>query len=388
MREISRATRLGLVAALVAIPVTAQDRPPVFESPDLTVPVEPTIVRIDGRLHLVYELHITNLLPVNVSIQRLRAFPAGAPSVTLTDLADTALAQRLGRPGPRSERAQPRIIASGLRAIAYLWIPLADSTAKVSDVAHTLELEVARPSGPVAVTATGGRARVSTVAPVVISPPLRGGTWVAIYDPLLVGGHRTAIYTIDGRARIPGRFAVDFIKLPESGVMDTTNARPPDWNGYGSDVLAVADGRIAAAIDDMDDNPTTPGAVGPTITLANGSGNYVALDVGGSRVVFYEHLARGSVAVKPGDRVKRGQVIGRLGNSGSSSIGPHLHFHVADSGSLLAAEGMPFVFTSFERLGAFSSITALRKGERFLPRDEGQTRRMERPEPNAVVRFP
>ncbi len=40
-------------------------------------------------------------------------------------------------------------------------------------------------------------------------------------------------------------------------------------------------------------------------------------------------------------------MIAKLGSSGSTSIGPHLHFHVADASSLLAAEGMPFVFRQF-----------------------------------------
>jgi hypothetical protein len=43
-------------------------------------------------------------------------------------------------------------------------------------------------------------------------------------------------------------------------------------------------------------------------------------------------------AWRPGDRVRRGELLGRLGNSGSST-GPHLHFQVMDRPSALAAEG-------------------------------------------------
>jgi len=49
---------------------------------------------------------------------------------------------------------------------------------------------------------------------------LRGGPWIAIYDPLLSGGHRTAIYTLDSRAGIPGRFAIDWIRLPPGGAFE------------------------------------------------------------------------------------------------------------------------------------------------------------------------
>jgi hypothetical protein len=387
LREISRSTLAVLGLALPFVPAAAQDRPPVTESVDLTVPFVPSTVRIDGRTHLVYELHITNLLSVPVNLSRLQVVARGTSRSTLADLRDTTLSLRLARPGPRAERATPRTIGAGLRAIANLWIAMPEGSLTPRVVKHVLDLEVARPTGTVPVSITGAESRVSTTVAPTIHPPLRGGPWGAIYDPLLVGGHRTVTYTIGGKARIPGRFAIDFVKLAATGAMDTSRtARPRDWNGYGAEVLAVADGVVAAAMDDVDDNPTLPGAPGPTITLANASGNYVALDIGSGRIAFYEHLQRGSVAVKTGDRVKRGQTIGRLGNSGSSSIGPHLHFHLADSTSLLGAEGIPFVFTQFDRIGAFRSIEAIANGETYLA-SPARVRRNERPDPNAVVNF-
>ncbi len=82
--------------------------------------------------------------------------------------------------------------------------------------------------------------------------PLRGGPWAALYNPTMVGGHRTSIYTIDGRARIPARFAIDWVKLAD----DASHARGDatsvaNWHGYAAEVLAVADGTIADAVDDM-----------------------------------------------------------------------------------------------------------------------------------------
>lgn len=73
--------------------------------------------------------------------------------------------------------------------------------------------------------------------------------------------------------------------------------------------------------------------------------------------------------VKVGDRVRKGQVIGLLGNSGNA-VGPRLHFHIGDANSLNGSEGIPFVFDSFEIVG--------------------QTRRhvLEMPLNNNVIRFP
>ena len=76
------------------------------------------------------------------------------------------------------------------------------------------------------------------------------------------------------------------------------------------------------------------------------TGNHVVLDLGGGRFAMYAHLRQGSVAVKAGDRVRRGDVLGRLGNSGNSTE-PHLHFHVADGTSPVDASGLPFVLDRF-----------------------------------------
>jgi murein DD-endopeptidase MepM/ murein hydrolase activator NlpD len=366
----------------------AQERAAILESVDLLVPLAPATVAISGATHIVYELHITNLLPVDVSITRIQVKRADLPGVAIADYRDGDLASRIGRPGLRRGEPNPQIVGPGMRTAAYLWIPLAEGAAAPKAIEHRVELDVLRPSGPVHVTVDGASASVSGESAVVLDPPLRGGPWAAIYSPLLKGGHRTATYTVGGRARIPARFAIDWIRLPASGAMEPAGvSRPADWNGYGADVLAVADGIVAAALDDIAD--TAPGTAAPA-GIENESGNYVALALGRERFVFYEHLQRGSIAVKAGERVKRGQVIARLGNSGSSSMGPHLHFHVSDASSPIAAEGLPFVFDRFEQLGAFRSIEALVSGEPWLADSGGRAnvRIRERPAANSVVQFP
>jgi murein DD-endopeptidase MepM/ murein hydrolase activator NlpD len=270
-----------------------------------------------------------------------------------------------------------------MRAVVNLWIGLPAGASPPASVSHAVALEVLAAAGPTRASVEGGVSAVPSQALAVLDPPLGGGPWVAVYDPLLKGGHRTAIYAVEGRARIPGRFAIDFITLPHPGSSLRAPAVPPDdRNGFGSDVLAVADGTVAAALDDTPDD--TPRPIAPE----SASGNYVALDIGGGRFAFYEHLQRGSLAVKAGQRVRRGEVIARLGSSGSTSIGPHLHFHVADRNSLLAAEGLPFVFREFTQLGGFASIDALVDGQPWSAAPSERQATLERPAPNAVLRFP
>jgi murein DD-endopeptidase MepM/ murein hydrolase activator NlpD len=62
------------------------------------------------------------------------------------------------------------------------------------------------------------------------------------------------------------------------------------------------------------------------------AGNYVLLDIGGGRFASYAHFQPNSLKVKVGDRVKLGQVLGLVGNSGNSDL-PHLHFHITNAAS-------------------------------------------------------
>ncbi|HEX2444962.1 MAG TPA: M23 family metallopeptidase [Vicinamibacterales bacterium] len=359
----------------------APPREPVVQSVDLLVPFAPVMFKQSGSLQLAYELHVTNFLSVDVSLNAVKV--RGVDGQTLAEYRADDLQRLVVRPGLRHDHATPHVLGAGARAVVNFWIALAAGSPPPKSVEHVVDLDVLRPAGSLGTVVEGGASAVASRAVATLDPPLGGGPWVAIYDPLLKGGHRTAIYTVGGRARIPGRFAIDFIALPPAGVMVRNPAvRPENRNGFGSDVLAVADGTVVAALDDTPDETPKP------VPVEQASGNYVAIDLGDRRFAFYEHLQRGSLAVRTGQRVLRGQVIARLGSSGSTSIGPHLHFHVADANSLLAAEGLPFAFREFAHLGEFASIDALVSGERPSLAAGDRRAEVERPAPNSIVRFP
>lgn len=382
MMTLARAARLLFVTLLPLItarPLPAQSRQPVVPSVDLRVLASPVTFEQAGRRQLVYELQVTNFQPVGIEIVEVRVNAAsGDPPLAVSR--DQDLSSRVVRPGLPHSHATPRLLAPGLTAVVNFWIPLPDGVTP-SSIGHAIDLRVLR-QPPQTATVEGGAATVSSQPAVALGPPLEGGLWAAVYDPQLKGGHRTAMYAVDGRARIPGRFAIDWIRLGPDGVMPPTPiGRADHRNGFGANVLAVAEATVAAAVDDTVDQTPSP------VPAEKASGNYVALDLGAGRVAFYEHLKQGSILVRPGDRVTRGQVIAQLGSSGSSSTGPHLHFHVADANSLLGAEGLPFVFVRFEHLGAFTSIDALGKGQRYVDAPP-VIEQNARPSPNAVVRFP
>lgn len=190
----------------------------------------------------------------------------------------------------------------------------------------------------------------------------------------------------EGKARIAERFAIDFQKVDEKGDI-LPNPFPDEitntmFFGYGADVLAVADGTVAFVRDGIPENvPQSSGEIRPAvpITRETVAGNQVSLALGPDRFAFYAHLQPGSIPFKVGDRVRRGQVIGRVGNAGNA-VGPHFHFHLGDRNSLNGCEGIPFVFDRFDLVGRGS-------GEKSNARGAGETHRSELPLKDDLVSF-
>ncbi len=160
-----------------------------------------------------------------------------------------------------------------------------------------------------------------------------------------------------------------------------------NWAPYGADVLAVADGRVVKIVDGVPENDPTSDTKAVPITLETVAGNYLILELGDGRYALYAHLQPGSFAVKQGARVRRGQTLAKLGNSGQSDA-PHLHLHIMDEPSPLAAEGLPLVLSSFELQGHVASLHVLTDGTGWKPSAPSSTRTGEMPIENAVVRFP
>ena len=89
--------------------------------------------------------------------------------------------------------------------------------------------------------------------------------------------------------------------------------------GYQLDnIVAHSDGVVVQVIDNCNGN---------TPNNSNNPGNMVKIDHNNGYFTRYLHLAYGTIKVKVGDRVKKGQVIGYMGNTGYS-FGGHLHFEV------------------------------------------------------------
>jgi murein DD-endopeptidase MepM/ murein hydrolase activator NlpD len=215
-------------------------------------------------------------------------------------------------------------------------------------------------------TVTTGVMTIARPRP-ALAAPVEGGPWVAVRGPSNGSPHRLALVTSGGRARIPQRFAVDWVRLGEDGLLFRNDGKDiTDWYGFDAPVHAVADGVVALVRDGRDDRPALGGPPPAIMEAHEATGNAVVLDIGNGQFATYAHLRSGSVHVSEGDRVVEGQVIARIGNSGNT-LGPHLHFHVSDTREPLFGEGLPFTLRRFNLLGRVAAFPALLRGTPWTP---------------------
>lgn len=379
MREPKMRIKL-LVLALLAFAGPSDGAAQTSQSLDVQIVEAPKVVRIGATDQLVYELHLTNFSSHPLELNRL-VIEAGDQDAPLKTYGRDELPQAIDLVGPPETNA--RIIPPGRRAVVYIGAPVPAAFPRGS-ISHSLTLsKIDTDEGDF--TISGGAATPEAAPLPRLSPPLRGGPWVAVYDPGMERGHRRVFYATEGSAALPGRFAIDWMKVDTSGKLSSGDANiPANHYGFGAEVLAVADGTVVALRDDVPDPATLSGRTNPAI--ADASGNFVTLDIGGDRYAIYEHLKQGA-PVAVGDRVKAGQIVGFLGFTGQASA-PHLHFHLADRPSILGAEGQPYVVTSLTRLGQYRAIDSFFRGEAWPPADRSETVRGSFPPPNLVVRFP
>ena len=111
------------------------------------------------------------------------------------------------------------------------------------------------------------------------------------------------------------------------------------WNGKCSEawITALADGRITECVTDVDG-----------FSREHPAGNHVAIDHGNGLVSKYLHMEPGTVKVRNGDVVRRGDVLGYMGKTGMAT-GEHIHLQVE-------RKGVPINPLGFLLTGSFSPL--------------------------------
>ena len=147
--------------------------------------------------------------------------------------------------------------------------------------------------------------------------------------------------------------------------------RNEDYFSWGQPVLAPADGLVVFSRNEVPDQPR-PGVVDAKLyeTLPDphsaSTGNTVVIDHGNGEYSALSHLQKGSVRVKAGQRVRRGDQIGRLGNSGSSEL-PHLHYQLMAGPDLFRSDGLPAWFTNVWIEAFTAQVMRVAKAKRGIP---------------------
>ena len=370
---------VGAGASASPMPDASSHAPLAVTAVTLSVPAAPIPVNAAGRITLVYELHVANAGATPLRFARLEVHAESATDSTpIAAYSAREIERNVKLLAPRGAPT-PKALTPGVRAIVYVWLTFDSSATIPNAISH----RVIFANGD---SARGGTVRVRPATNLVLASPVDTGDWWIGLGPSNESEHRRAVIRVgeDTVPHLAQRFAIDWVKMDSRGeyARDHRGRRNADWFGYAEPVLAVADARVAAVVDSIPDN--TPGENSRAVAMTVGTvlGNYVILDLGAQngamhRYALYGHLKPGSVGVRIGDTVSRGQVLGAIGNSGNSD-GPHLHFHVTEAPDAATAplrgEGVPFTIDTFvvtahdpDRVAKRAMLTGLGPHRNALP---------------------
>ncbi len=197
----------------------------------------------------------------------------------------------------------------------------------------------------------------------IITMPVHG-IWITPHTP----GSKVPSH---GTSDFGESYAIDFVMLNDTkGIKKPYRSRVlkyilngvrlSDFYGWGQAVHSPIKGKVLAIENDIAErqivNPFTDLRYVRKATREYISsrrfpekiaGNYVLLEIGDSKYALLAHLVKGSIMVKPGESVETGQVIGKLGHSGNSTM-PHLHMQFMNRDDFNTAQGIPFKIKEYE----------------------------------------
>lgn len=369
MRTRPFAGLLAAAAVVLSACTVSPPEPPATSTPSVApvadVPADaftPVIGRVlstpralpstDGRVHIAYELHLSNVTSQTATIEAIDVLDEGGQSLSRLDgdaLLPWVVVSGTAPPG--------RVLGPGQGALVWLDVVVDAMDELPAELTHDVTFSFDPGAAPVIadqMTEQLARTQVSDTPPVRISPPLAGEGWLNGNSCCALTPHRGAVNPIDGAYHAPERYAIDYVQVDADGSFVTG---PVDdlasYPYFGSDILAVGDGPIVSMRFDLPEQ--TPGADPTGLTLDEYGGNHIVQDLGDGVYAFYAHLQPGNpLDVEVGQQLRRGETIALLGNTGNTDS-PHLHFHLMDSPSPLGSNGLPFVYDAFTLAGVIAA---------------------------------
>ncbi len=364
----------------------------------------------DQKYHVTYDLQLTNASQVPATLEKIDVVDGRDPTKVLASFSGAQLVDPTCIPGdcnrlrllPSAGAPDAAIAPQESRALLLdlTFDTLAQAPKAV--LHHLYGTGAASPPDrtPSPLDYLAAPYDISAGTPRVIGPPVKGKNWVALNGCCDIGWpHRTSVNSLNGKLANSQTFAIDWKQTNDKGefyVGDRT--KNESFVDYGSTIYAVADGTVVATLDTEEANapgilPAADPVLGPKLTVKNVDGNHIVQDIGGGAYAMYAHLLKGTMKVKVGDKVKKGDPIAQLGNTGNSNAS-HMHFQLMDDPSLLQANGLPYVIDEFTYLGQVPPLSVLEADDflsgTFLPATPaaGQARTDQLPLVLAIVDFP
>ena len=382
-----------LAATCFAITISAADPTPVPTVTPITaeqqytpvlasVLARPMPVKLtDGLVYLIYELRLTNATDVEMMVETVEVRDPQRANALIATLS-VEITPTLFLPGVITPTAK---LAPAQTGILLIDLPFTSSDKIPAALEHWITVTTKQHKGviPARLVEKVAWTPVELTLAVVIGPPVEGGLWLAT-NVLGESHHRKGFVPVNGEWVVAQRFAVDYDLLDDQNrLVSGDPTKNESYPQFGKRLIAVSDGVVVKVIDGMAD--IAPGETAAGLTLETAPGNHVILEIGKGVYALYAHFKQGSVAVREGERVKRGQWLGLLGNSGNTTM-PHLHFHLMAGPLPLASNGIPYVIDSFRLKGKV--VGADGAGRLQIEPARASVRQGEMPGDLAVVEFP
>jgi hypothetical protein len=329
-------------------------------------------VATDGRVHIAYELVLTNTTRAKLKLDRLQVRDARTHRVLLS-LAGRALARDMNPVGgAEATESQPTddllrspfASAAGAQTpgtsvggsesvIVWLDVRVRSYPAVPKVLVHRLVASfVSTPPGaPASISEELTRVQTVRHRPVVLGSPVGAGDWYAS-DGCCADNthHRRGLISINGQLLVPQRYAIDWFRVDSKRrAWVGSPRRLGSYLSFNQPALAAAAGTVVDIKDGLPNNSDIPKPP-PIPPIQNTVGNHVILKIGPGMYLLYAHLTPHSLRVHLGQRVRGGKILGLIGTTGNSTT-PHLHFQVLTAPTFFPTDSPPFVFDRLRLLG-------------------------------------
>ena len=358
LRPISIAIAMLVASTLIAGSIAKADMDVAGISPTTTfTPVVSQVLTVpqpvkasDGNYHIAYELLLTNPVGIPVELQEVEIRDRKTGNILLA-LGGPELKQQVSSLAHAEPGSSDTLtIASSSTAVIWLDVVVPAGENLPDEIEHRVVAKVVAPDGAKSFEAILSPLALNRAEPIILGPPVPPGKWLMSEGCCRdFSHHRHGLAPIDGRLMVPQRFAIDFFYLDDQ---NRTWIGDPhklgDYLSYEKPTLAAAAGEVVAVSDGRpDQKPPEPPAIPP---IADTVGNYAIIKINPTTYLLYAHMKPGSIRVKAGEMVSKGQQIGVIGTTGNSTT-PHLHFQLLSTPTFFPTDSMPYVFDHFDLVG-------------------------------------